>query len=441
MVSRRGRFLLKFPITITRPSRGCKALSGNLERPVEGLHRSVEFFVHNRTVAKAVKRFSSWVVASAAVSAFGDGLLVAGLPLLAKSLTDDARLVTATFVAGRLPWVLSPFIGAVVDRTGRPKQVMRATDLVRFMVLLATWIALENGSGLAVLFPAAFVLGAGEIAFSAASWSLVRHVTESDNLDKVNSQLSFVQTSGEQLLGPMAGGVIFASARSLPIIGDAATFLASAVLLQGAPDPSPPKKVQTFGAMVSEGLRVVRSTPAIWVTTLWIASISFVHSMQGAVLVLIGEDLLGLKSFWYGAFIASIAAGNVVGSLVVSRILTRFGAFQTLAAATVVAGLAHLAAATSHSALAVTVALAIDGIATVVGTVCAVGVRQRSAPPHLVGSVMATTRMIIYGAAIPGGIIAGFIAEAHGTRPVLAVVGVAILLGAMLGSRRLRRVF
>ena len=129
----------------------------------------------------AVKQISRWVVASAAVSAFGDGLLVAGLPLLAASLTSDARLITAVFVAGRLPWVFSPLIGAVVDQTARPKQVMRSTDVARFAVLLAAWIALKNGSGLAVLFPAAFVLGAGEIAFSAASWSLVRHVSATEN--------------------------------------------------------------------------------------------------------------------------------------------------------------------------------------------------------------------------------------------------------------------
>ncbi len=61
-----------------------------------------------------------WLLGANTISYVGDGLLVVALPLIAASVTDDARLVTAVFALLRLPWVIAPILGAWSDRHARP---------------------------------------------------------------------------------------------------------------------------------------------------------------------------------------------------------------------------------------------------------------------------------------------------------------------------------
>ncbi len=64
---------------------------------------------------------SYWKLFSAStISNLGDGIVVAAGPLLALSLTDDARLIAAVTFATMLPWlILSLPAGVYLDRHDR----------------------------------------------------------------------------------------------------------------------------------------------------------------------------------------------------------------------------------------------------------------------------------------------------------------------------------
>jgi MFS family permease len=118
----------------------------------------------------------------------------------------------------------------------------------------------------------------------------------------------------------------------------------------------------------------------------------------------------------------------------------RFRPFVLLAGATLVGAIANIGAAVAdRSVPLVAFWLAVDGISVVVGVLTSVGVRQRLAPAHLVGSVMTTTRMVSYGAMLPSGLLAGVLAKAYGMRAVLFIVGIGIGLVFVIGFRPLRR--
>ncbi len=381
---------------------------------------------------------SSRLVAAASISALGDGLLVTALPLLAASLTKDPVLITGVYVAGRIPWAFSPFIGAIVDRIGRPRRTMVLADVFRAVVLVVIAIALRGGAGLVMLYPTAFLLEAAQIGFATSSWSLVRHVTADSNIDKVNSRLSAAQTSGEQLAGPLLGSVVFGWGRAIPLVGDAISFIVSAVLLSGLREPPANPQPKPVMHLVREGIDVVRRTPAVLVPTLWVACISLAHSMQVSGLVLLKEQF-NLSDQGFGGFIALIAAGNVLGAIAAPRLIGSLKPHVALSLATLVSGLSHIVAGSVARPFAVAGALAVDGIAVVVGSITGVGLRQRNAPKHLVGSVMATSRMAIYGAGIPGGIAGGLITSATSATTTLIVAGVMMTAISLLGTRVLRR--
>ncbi len=356
---------------------------------------------------------------------------------LAASLTKDPRLITGVYVAGRIPWVFSPFIGALVDRIGRPRRTMVIADVFRAAALILIAIALGRGAGLVMLYPTAFLLEAAQIAFATSSWSLVRHVTADAQIDKVNSRLSAAQTSGEQLAGPLLGSVIFGFGRVVPLIGDAVSFIASAVLLSGLREPPANPQPKAVMQLVREGMNVVRQTPAVLVPTVWVACISLAHSMQVSGLVLLKEQFkLSDRSF--GGFIALIAAGNVLGALIAPRLIGWLKPHVALSLATLGSGLSHIVAGSVARPFAVAAALAVDGVAVVVGSITGVGLRQRNSPRHLVGSVMATSRMAIYGAGIPGGIAGGILTRETSATTTLIVAGVLMTGISLVGTRVLR---
>lgn len=380
---------------------------------------------------------SSRLVGAAAISALGDGLLVTALPLLAASLTKDPLLITGVYVAGRIPWAFSPFIGALVDRVGRPRRTMVLADLFRAIVLIVIAIAVARGAGLVMLYPAAFLLEAAQIGFATSSWSLVRHVTADAHLDKVNSRLSAAQTSGEQLAGPLLGSVVFGWGRAVPLVGDAISFVLSALLLAGLREPPANRQPKKVMQIVREGMRVVRNTPTVLVPTAWVACIALAHSMQVSGLVLLKEQF-ELTERAFGGFIALIAAGNVLGALVAPRLISWLTPHVAMSLATLISGLAHIVAGSLGEPFFVAAALGVDGVVVVVGSITGVGLRQRNAPKELVGSVMATTRMAIYGAGIPGGIIGGLITKATSATTTLIVAGIMMTVTSLVGTRLLR---
>lgn len=68
---------------------------------------------------------------AAAVSNLGDGIRLGALPLLAVTLTDDARLIALVSAATMLPWlVLGPIGGVLVDRRNR-RSLMVGAQLFR----------------------------------------------------------------------------------------------------------------------------------------------------------------------------------------------------------------------------------------------------------------------------------------------------------------------
>jgi MFS family permease len=386
-----------------------------------------------------VRKPQTPVIGAAAVSFLGDGLLLTALPLLARTLTSDARLITGVVVAEMISAPLSPVIAAAVDRYGRPRRVMIAMDLARAFVLAALVGAVAWGGGLYVLYPAALLLGAGTYAFNAASFSLVRQIVSDDELDQANGQLHVAESAAQHLAGPVVGGLAFAVTRTLPFVGDAISFLASSLVLTTAPDVRTETTARPLRNVVAEGIAAVRSIPAIWVSTFWIAAIALAHGLQFSGLVLI-SDRLGLSNAGFGLLLVVIAVGNLVGGLLTPRMAKRFRPFVLLAGATLVGAIANIGAAVAdRSVPLVAFWLAVDGISVVVGVLTSVGVRQRLAPAHLVGSVMTTTRMVSYGAMLPSGLLAGVLAKAYGMRAVLFIVGIGIGLVFVIGFRPLRR--
>ena len=117
--------------------------------------------------------FRRFLVAAAS-SNLGDGIRLGALPLLALSLTDDARLIALASASTLVPWMLfGPVGGALVDRLDR-RRLMVVGQLVRG--LLVGGLAIAVTADVATIWwvvVVAFGLGVGEVLVDSSSQAAV----------------------------------------------------------------------------------------------------------------------------------------------------------------------------------------------------------------------------------------------------------------------------
>jgi MFS family permease len=388
-----------------------------------------------RRLGQKYERF--WVAVAA--SSLGDGLLVTGLPLLARETSKNPVVVAAVFAASRVPFIFGLVIGAFVDRRDARK-VLIGSDLVRAVILslvgaflllstkpLPIWVLLLLSTGLST----------GSAIFFSATQRVVPHLVASEDFDHANSQIQTTIISGEQFIGPPLGA-IFLTGGKIPVIGDAISFAASAAILSRL-DPIPPApSTSSLGADIRTGWEWFRNSEPIQTIT---AITTVMTSLTGAVLateVVLIQDTLHLSKAWFGAFTAVMAAGSVVGGIVATRLIAAFGT-STYSIGIVLNGLSYLACFGSRSWPVVFGAMFVQQAITMFGLVASLGIRQRMIPRDFRGRVISLTRAIAFTMQLFGALIGGLVAKRFGTDPIFGICGGLLVITGVVTARRLIR--
>jgi MFS family permease len=369
------------------------------------------------------------------LSALGDGLVLVAIPLLAVTKTSNPLLIAGVVVAGRLPALLVAIpAGALADRLDRRRLVV-AINLAQAAVLgLFSLLVISGHDDLAVLYATTFLLGAGAIAFDLTSQACLPQMVPPPQFSRANGYLLAADYSGEQFAGPALGGVLFATARAVPFVGDAVSFVASALLARSALAPSPggpaePRQAQKpWRGEIRAGLRWFRTHRLLRLLALVVAMLAFCQAMVLSELVLYGTRELHLTKTAYGLAFAGMSAGNIAGSLVANRAHARFGDLRSISAAALIAGAAYLALAdTTTVGLAVAV-MFFEAVAVAIGNVTTLTIRQQVIPSDMLGRVGSVFRMIIVGFIPLGALLGGAVAAAVSVRWAFATAGMLQLL-------------
>lgn len=385
--------------------------------------------------------WSIWSAAS--VSSLGDGLAVVGFPLLAAAVTRRPTLVAGVVFAQRLPWLLCALpMGALADRLPRFR-TMAAVDAMRCVIVAAIGIAALSGHiSLLVLYAGACGLGVLETLFSASAHAAVPAAVHAEDLDRANGYLFASQTGGEQLAGPAIGGALYGMSASLPFIGDAISFAASAAMLlgpaRGQPDQSRPHNMarRRLRTEMSDGMRIFWKHPVLRVLSITVGGMAFCQSMVLGILVLYGLEDLHLSHAGFGLFLAAGATGNVLGALAASRVRARFGTSAIILLGGIVAALAYLGAGATSSPVVATTLFALEAWAVACGTVASMSLRQSCVAPELLGRIGNIYRMVIWGIIPIGTLAGGLVATGLGIRAAFYGAGVIqLVLLAGVGKR------
>ncbi len=358
---------------------------------------------------------------AAAVSNLGDGIRLGALPLLAVTLTDDARLIALVSAATMLPWLfLGPIGGALVDRRNR-RSLMVGAQLFRAALVGALTIGIATDTvSIWWLVAVGFGLGAGEIIVDTSSQAAVPQLVEKSQLDTANGRLIAAITLLDEVVGVALGSLLFAAFAELPFLVDLATFLIGATLLltirrplQGDRSGRAPTSVR---ADIAEGARFLRHHRFLRGMMFAVAGSNFAGNVAFGVFVLLVVDEIGAADATFGLVLGVGAIGGVLGSLTAARIADRVGRRLVLAALPPVLAAMHAINAVATEAWMVSATFFVAAFGIVCFNVPGQSIRQTVTPEHLLGRVVATFRMVGMGAAPLGAITGGFVADAIGVR-------------------------
>ncbi len=378
---------------------------------------------------------------ASAVSALGDGVYFAALPLLTLTMTNSPILFGAMEACALLPWLFFGMVGgALVDRWDR-RRTMVIADLCRFSLLIVVTVLIAAGAAdIYLLFVVVFLLGIGQVFFDTASIAFLPEVLDRDldTLQVANSRLQGAQQALGGFVGPPTGSLLFGLGRAVPILGDAVSFLFSSLAIWTLPK-SAPKPAKPRGSLLREareGAAYLFGNRLLVGLSLRPAVGNFAFLGASAVLVLFVKDALHLGTSAYGVYLTASALGALGGSAIAPRLAGKLGTGGTLTLTACVESLSLLGIGLSPNAWTAGLGELVLGAA--MGATMGLGpaVRQAIVPDHLMGRVAATGRLIALCAGPVGALFGGWLAQVAGLRAPF-VVGAGILATMTVVAARL----
>ncbi|GAA2211370.1 MFS transporter [Nonomuraea monospora] len=377
------------------------------------------------------------------ISGVGDGAFTAAIPLLAVTVTHDARLVSVVSAATFLPWLLLSLpAGALVDRCDRVALMWRSQMLQAVIVAAIAVLAAFDAIGIPALAVLAFALGACTVVFSNAAQAVLPDLVAKPLLHRANGHQQVITTIGLQFAGPPVGGLLFAVAVALPFGLDAASFAMSAALLATLP-----RRGRASGGhapmrtAIADGLRWLARHRLLRTLALLLGVNTFCWQLGNVSLVLLATQKLHLDAPGYGLLLAGAAVGSLLGGLLGAPLIERMGALPALITALVTNVVTFVGIGLSPDAIVLGALLAATGFVTTVWNVVTVGLRQQLVPSGLLGRVNSVYRMLGWGLMPLGALAGGMVAHRFGVdapypvagalRGIVLVIALPVLIRAM----------
>jgi len=394
-------------------------------------------------VAKPLGRRFWAVWTGSAVSYLGEGLLFGAVPVLAASLTRDARLISVTDALQQAGWLLLGLVsGVVADRLPR-LSIMWVANAARalFAGFFAALVAAGDAS-MPLIYGLGFLLGLAAPFFDNASSAVLPELVPPAEFQRANSLTQMALALAANLLGPVVGTATYVIWPAAPFGFAALAYAAGALVTAVVSRRAPGRAAHTGDVgplqLVRDGLSYLLHHRVLRTLATAVGVVNFVTSAAIAVLVLYVLQLLHLPESAYGLVMASFAAGALLGAVLTARLTVRIGERRGVLVALAMFGLSTVVLGVWPQVVVSFAAFALVGFFSMVWNITVNSYRQRIVPLDLLGRVTSVFRMLAFLAMPLGALGGGLIAHAVGLRATYVAGGVLLLITTVLVLRPLR---
>jgi MFS family permease len=395
----------------------------------------------------AVRNFQL-LTAGQLASTVGDYCYAVALPWLVLSTHGGPVLLGTVLACYGVPrTVLIPVGGVLTDKFGA-RTLMLTADVVRcILVAVMALLATHHVASLVTLGPLAALIGAGEGLFVPASYTIMPSLLEPGLLAAGNAVSQAAIRAGS-LFGPALGGALVATVGSAPAFAvDSGSFAVSALTLafisRRRTEPKPAAAAGAAAAPATNGTSSSSGPSKLTVQELLRRSramqvfimVTIVANLAGGGLVGVALPSLAHARFGaagYGALLACVAAGGLVGTLLAART-------GRLRKPTIVAALAFVVQAAVMCLVpyvgeaGAAAALFVFGGCNGLGNVIFFTAGQRWTPQYLLGRIMGLMMMCTLGAYPASVALTGILVHHVGPALFFPIAG-AVTGAAFLGG-------
>lgn len=382
-----------------------------------------------------------WIGSAVSQVGSGVGTLALSLTGVLTLHASPAQMGLLSTIA-RVPWLTYPVAGVFIDRLRR-KPVMIAADLLRAgLIVLVPAAALLGLLRMELLYAVIFLGMTLGVWFDTASSAFVPATVGTERLAAANSRLA-ATASAARIAGPSLGGLLVQAVTApFAMLVDAASFVFSALMVgrvRLARPEAPPAERGTFLADLAEGFRFLWAQPVLRGLGLTGAVTQFAGAGLLAINLLYLTRELHVPPAAVGVAVTGGAPGTLVGSVLATRLIARFGQAGTLVGGWAGFGLGALliplapGGAPLLGAAQVMVAGFVMGLAGQASGIVGMTLAQSIPPRHILGRVLSSLGFISLGVAPLGALGAGLLGSVVSLRAVMLVAALLLLTVPVLG--------
>jgi MFS family permease len=360
---------------------------------------------------------------------------------LVLQLTHSAVAVGILALAQFMPFtVFGLFAGVVVDRLDARRLVIATQTAQMTLASVLAGIAMAGLVQAWHVYVVAALLGVTQVLDAPGRQALTYAMVgpaELPNAIALNSSVF----NGARIFGPALGGVLIAAVGApVAFAANAASYLAvlASLLAMRRDELHVVERVErsTFLHGVREGLAYVRRSRRAGVVLTLVGLVSLFSVNLNVLLPIFAKRTLESGADTYGLLASVFGAGALVGALATAA-LGR-ASLKLLLLGTAGYGVSELLLAPQQSLGLALVLLFLAGVCFTTWSSNANTLLQLEAPDHLRGRVIGLFYFGFAGSGSLGGVLAGWLAAAGGTRLAFAVAGVVPVVLAVAAAGVIR---
>src|SRR5687768_4836836 len=364
------------------------------------------------------------------ISLIGSWMQQVGQGWLALELTNDAFLVGLVSAMGSLPVLaFSLYAGVLVDRTDKLRLVFIAQILFCLEAIALWWLTWTGDITFGWLLALATMQGLISAVEIPARQSLfVELVGRDDLLDAIALNSSGFNLA--RIIGPSIAALVIAQAGLAWCFGiNALSYIAvlGGLFLIRLPPFKPVVHRLTPLQGLMQGIRYMRSTPAISALMRLVAVYAILGVPYMVLMPVIARDVLGTGASGYGFLLTFVGIGALAGALTLAARARRIRRGRWLMISSYAFSVLLVIFSFVRSVPLASAVLLFTGLTMIVNSALANGILQTVVPDELRGRVMSAYVFVYVGLSPIGAFLAGAVARAVGANWAIGAGGAIML--------------